>query len=88
MDEVLEVPPSVQASEFGLFRRRKRYHTPLNMMTRPRTPNTEPSAMAIMDLDLDFGDEVALAVEEAIIGKVEVGNKEDFLEELTFVTEV
>jgi len=88
MDEVLEAPPSVQASEIGLFRRRQRYHTPLNIMSRPRKPNNEPSAMANMGLDLELGDEVALAVEEAIIDKVEVGNREEDLEELTFVTVV
>jgi len=88
MDEVLEAPPNVQASEFGLFRRRKRYHTPLNIMSRPRKPNNEPSAMANMDLDLELGDEVALAIEEAVTGKVEVGDREEVLEELTFVTVV
>jgi hypothetical protein len=88
MDEAREAPPCVQASDFGLFRHRKRYHTPLNMMNRPRTPNTEPSAMANMDLDSDSGDEVALEVEEATTGKVEVGNREEDVEELTFVTVV
>lgn len=81
IDEVLEAPPNVQASEFGLFRRRQRYHIPLNMTSRPRAPNIEPSVIANMELDLDLGDEDALAVEEAIAGKVEVGNRE----ELTFV---
>ena len=88
---VKEAPPSVQASELGLFRRRrkKRYHTPLDMMSRPRTPNNEPSAMATVGLDLDIGDEVGLAVEEAIMGtgKVEleeVGNREEDDDELTF----
>jgi len=94
---VWEAPPSVQASETGLlFRRRKRYHIPPNMMSRPRKPNNEPSAMATMGLDLGSGDGVALAVEEAIMGtgKVEVGNREEVgdreedVEELTFVTVV
>jgi hypothetical protein len=83
-------PSIVQTSEFGLFRRRKRYHAPLNMMTRPRTPNNEPSAMATVDLDLDLGDGVELAVEEAITGPGEegVGGREEVVEELTFVTVV
>lgn len=85
-------PSIVQASEFGLFRRRKRYHPPIDMMSRPRTPNIEPSAMATMDLDLGSGDEVALAVEEAITGtgklEVEVGNWEEDVEELIFDTVV
>ena len=51
------------------------------MTSRPRAPNIEPSVIANMELDLDLGDEDALAVEEAIAGKVEVGNRE----ELTFV---
>jgi hypothetical protein len=100
MDEVVfEAAPSiVQASEFGLFRRRKRYHPPINMMSRPRTPNIEPSAMATMDLDLGSEDEVALAVEEAIMGTgklevevgkwEEVGNWEEDVEELIFDTVV
>ena len=60
------------------------------MMSRPRAPNSEPSAMATMDLDLGLGDGVALAVEEAMMGtgKVEVGNREEDVEELTFVTVV
>lgn len=90
---MLEAPPSVQASDLGLLRRRKRYHTPLDMMRRPRTPNNEPSAMANTDLDLGVGNEVALAVEEAImgVGRVEleeVGDREEDVEELTFVTVV
>jgi hypothetical protein len=56
-------------------------------MTRPRAPNAEPTAMATMDLESDLGDEVALAVEEATAGKVEVGNREEDVE-LTFVTVV
>lgn len=88
MDEAREAPPSVRASEFGLFRRRKRYHNPHIIMTRPRTPNTEPSAMATMESELDMGDEVALAVEEATTGRVEVGNGEEDVEELAFVTVV
>jgi hypothetical protein len=54
------------------------------MMSTPRPPNTEPSMMTSMDLDL--GDEVAVAVEEATAGKVEVG--EEDVEELTFATVV
>lgn len=86
--------PSVQASEFGRFRRRrKRYHTPHMMMSRPRAPNNEPSEMATMGLDLGVGDGVALAVEEAMMGtgKVEledVGNRVEEVEELTFVAVV
>lgn len=61
-------------------------------MSRPMTPNNEPSVMAttVLDLDLGLGDKVALAIEEAIIGtgKVEVGNREEDVEELTFVTVV
>ena len=57
-------------------------------MTRPRTPNTEPSAMATMELDSDIGDEVALAVEEATTGRREVGDREEDVEELAFVTVV
>lgn len=87
-DEALEAPPSVQASEFGLFRRRRRYHPPLNIMSRPRKPNNEPSAMANMDLDVELGDEVALAFEEAITGEVEVGDREEVVEEVAFVTVV
>ena len=53
MDEVvLETPPSVQASEFSHFQRRKWYHPPINMMSRPRTPNIEPSAIVTMDMRL------------------------------------
>ena len=88
MDEVLEAPPSVQAPEFGLFRRLKRYHTPLTVMSRPRAPNIEPSTMAIMGLDLDSGDEVAFAFEEATAGKVEVDNREGDVEALRLDTEV
>jgi hypothetical protein len=86
MDEEWEVPPNVQVTEFGLFRRRRIYHTPLNMMNKPRPPKTEPITMGSMDLELELGDEVALAVEEATTGKAEVG--EEDVEELTFVTVV
>ena len=46
--------------------------------------------MATMGLELDLGDGVALAVEEATMGtrKVEVGDREEDVDELTFVTVV
>lgn len=80
---------SVQASETGLFRRRKKYHTPPNMTRRPRIPNSEPSAMATMELDFDLSDDVRVvfAVDEAITGpgKVVVGDREENVEELILV---
>jgi hypothetical protein len=54
------------------------------MMSTPRPPKTEPRMMTSMDLDL--GDEVAIAVEEATTGKVGVG--EEDVEELPFATVV
>ena len=44
--------------------------------------------MANMDLDVELGDEVALAFEEAITGEVEVGDREEVVEEVAFVTVV
>jgi len=83
---------SVQASETGLFRRRKKYHTPQNMTRRPRRPNSEPSAMATMELGFDLSDDVrvAFAVDEAIMGPdkvvvVGVGDREEDVEELVSV---
>jgi hypothetical protein len=60
------------------------------MTRRPRIPNNEPSAMATTDLDLDFGDGVRLAIDEAIVGfcKVEVDGGEEEDEEPTFVASV
>lgn len=79
----------VQASETGLFRRRKKYHTPPTTRRRPRTLSNEPSAMATTDLDPDFEDGVGLAIDEAMMGscKVEVDDGEED-EEPTFVASV
>ena len=60
------------------------------MMSKPRTPNNEPSTMATMglELELELGDGVAVSVEGATRGKVEVGDKEEDVEDVTFVTVV
>lgn len=88
LDVVNEPPSTVQASEAGLFRRRKKYHAPHTMTRTPRTPNKEPSAMATTERDLDLGVDVAVAcvVDEAMMGFcVGVGDRDEDVEEVLVV---